>query len=95
MKLSQTLLKSELSLVVVDAQLSRDGTPVPLTGPMVSDKTFSYIFQIESFETNDSGNYTCSATVQSNSAFLNMSDSLSHTLWVTTGEQITSTALSW
>ena len=62
-KMAQGVVDSDLSLLMVDAQLFRDETPLTLTGPTVIDTTFTYTTQIDSFGRNDSGNYTCSATV--------------------------------
>ena len=61
--MGQGVLPSDLSLLMVDTQLSRDGTTLPLTGPMVSGTTFTYTIQLNSFGRNDSGNYACSANV--------------------------------
>ena len=49
---------------MVDTQLFRDGTPLTLTGPTVSGTTFIYTTQLNSFGRSDSGNYTCTATIQ-------------------------------
>ena len=57
-------MESELSLLNVSAQLSRDGTPLTLTGPTVSGTTFTYTTQLRSFGENDTGNYTCTVTVE-------------------------------
>ena len=62
-EMAQGVVDSDLSLIMVDAQLSRDGTPLTLTGPTVTGTTFTYTIQLDSFGRNDSGNYTCSATV--------------------------------
>ena len=62
-KMGQGVVDSDLSLLMVDAQLSRDGTPLTLSGPTVTGTTFTYTTQLDSFGRNDSGNYTCSATV--------------------------------
>ena len=56
--------ETTLSLLMVDAQLSRDGTPLTLTGPTVAGTTFTYTIQLDSFGRNDSGNYNCTATVR-------------------------------
>ena len=87
-ELGPAVTESELSLLVVDAQLSRDGTPLALTGPIVNGTTFTYTTQLNTFGRSDSGNYTCTATVrvQSNfSAFLIGISQLSDTIRVTTG----------
>ena len=72
-EMAQGVVDSDLSLLMVDAQLSRDETPLTLTGPTVTGTTFTYTTQLDSFGRNDSGNYTCSATVtraQSSSTYL-------------------------
>ena len=58
-----TVVASEIFLLTVDTQLSRDGTPLTLTGPTVTGTTFTYTRRFESFGRSDSGNYTCTATV--------------------------------
>ena len=70
-KMNENVFESDLSLLMVDAQLSRDGTPLSLTGPtVIGTRTFTYTTQLNSFGRNDSGNYTCTATVRSNSSHL-------------------------
>ena len=64
-ELGSAVMESELSLLMVSAQLSRDGTPLNLTGPTVIGTTFIYTRQFESFGRRDSGNYTCTVTVRS------------------------------
>ena len=63
-EMAQGVVDSDLSLLMVDAQLSGDGTSLTLTGPTVTGTTFTYTIQLDSFGRNDSGNYTCSATVR-------------------------------
>ena len=74
-------MESDLSVLMVDAQLSRDGTPLTLTGPTVAGTTFTYTIQLNSFGRSDSGNYTCTATVrpQPPSTFLTESGEQSDT----------------
>ena len=62
--MGQGILPSDLRLLMVDTQLSRDGTTLDLTGPVVSGTTFLYTIQLNSFGRNDSGMYTCTATVR-------------------------------
>lgn len=58
---------SEVSLIVVNAQLFRDETqPVNLTEPTVIGTTIVFTRKFESFERKDSGNYTCTAVVKPN-----------------------------
>ena len=70
--LGPAVSQSDLSLLMVDAQLSRDGTPLALTGPTVTGTTFIYTVQLDSFEMSDVGDYSCTATVSlvSNSTFI-------------------------
>ena len=71
-ELGPSVMKSELSLLMVSAQLSRDGTPLTLTGPIVSGTTFTYTTQLISFGENDTGNYTCMATVKPHPTSINL-----------------------
>ena len=75
-------MESDLSMLIVDAQLSRDGTPLTLTDPTVAGTTFTYTFQLKPFGTRDPGNYTCRATVrpQPPSSFLDRSGVRSSTV---------------
>ena len=84
-KLHPAILGSEIFLLVVDAQLSRDGTPLALTGPIVTGTTFTYTAQMNVFGKSDYGNYTCTATVtpQPSLTFLIGTDVLSDTLTIT------------
>ena len=73
-ELSPAVMESEVSLVMVDAELSRDGTPLTLTDPTVTGTRFIFGVAVSSFNDNDVGTYTCTATVrptQSSSQFLN------------------------
>ena len=63
-ELSSVIQTSEIFSLAVDAQLSRDGTPLARKGPTVTGKTFTYTRLIESFGRNDSGNYSCTASIQ-------------------------------
>ena len=69
LNLHSAIVPSELLLLMVDTQLSRDGTLLALSGPTVSGTTFTYTRQFESFGRSDSGNYTCTATVGPDPAF--------------------------
>ena len=62
-ELNSAILESELSLLMVDAQLSRDGTPLILTGPSVTGTTYIFTATVISFSESDVGNYICRATV--------------------------------
>ena len=87
--LNPVIVESDLSLLMVDAQLSQpDGTPLALTGPTVTGTTFTYTTQLNSFGRSDSGNYTCNATVrpQQTSTYLTGDETLSDLVEVTTGE---------
>ena len=61
--LNSAILESELSLLMVDAQLSRDGTLLTLTGPLVTGTAYTFTATVDFFSESDAGNYTCSATV--------------------------------
>ena len=77
-EMSEKVLSSDLPLLMVDAQLSRpDGTPLALTGSPADGTTFTYTTQLNSFGRNDSGNYTCTATVNSNSSHLELIENAS------------------
>ena len=58
------MLESESSLLMVSAQLSRDGTMLNLTGPTVTDGSFNFGATVSSFSESDIGNYICTATVR-------------------------------
>ena len=42
LELNSAIVASEIFLLMVDTQLSRDGTPMTLTGPTIRDTTFTY-----------------------------------------------------
>lgn len=88
-ELNSAILGSEMSLLMVLAQVSKDeGTLLALTGPIVTGSTFTYTTQLKSFEKNDFGNYTCIATVkpQPTSTYLTGTAVLSDTLIIKTGK---------
>ena len=60
--MGQGVLSSDLSLLMVNTQLSRDGTKLNRM-MSISGTTFTYTIQLNSFGRNDSGNYTCTANV--------------------------------
>ena len=62
--LNSAIVESDVSLLMIDTQLSRDGTPLALTGPTVSSTTFTYTTQLNSFGRSDAGNYTCTAVIR-------------------------------
>ena len=58
-------MESELSLLMVDARLSRDGIKMRnLSNPMIFGTTLTYTTVLNSFYRSDSGNYTCVATIR-------------------------------
>ena len=63
-EMGEGVSQSDLSLLMVDAQLSRDGTPLDRTGLVISGTTFIYTLQLYLFSSNDSGAYNCTATVR-------------------------------
>ena len=91
-ELGSAVMESELSLLIVDVQLSRDGAPIALSlsDPTVNRTTFIYTAQLSSFGRNDSGNYTCTATVrpQPTSTFLTGMGRMFNTAKITTGTYI-------
>ena len=63
-QLTSVIQSSEIFSLTVHAQLSRDGTPLALSGLTVTGTTFTYTRQFKSFGRTDSGNYTCKATIR-------------------------------
>ena len=86
-ELNQGVDESELSLLIVNAHLSKDGTPLHLTGPNVTGTTFTYTTLLNSFGRSDSGNYTCIATVspQPTSIYITGTRVLSDTINIKAG----------
>ena len=77
--------------VIVNIELSDPaGIPLTATAPSVSGSTYSRMATVSSFGRNDSGLYTCSATISpsSSNSFISDSSSQSETLRVTVGEII-------
>jgi hypothetical protein len=64
LELNSAIVASEILLLMVEAQLLRDGTPLTLTEQTIRGTTFTYTTQINSFGRSDSGNYTCTVTVE-------------------------------
>ena len=62
--LNSVIMGSENALLMLDAQLSRDGTPLALHSVTATGTTFTYTTMVNSFGRSDSGNYTCTATVR-------------------------------
>ena len=62
--LNSAIMRSENTLLMVEAQLSRNGTALPLPSLSVTGTTFTYTTQLSSFGRGDSGNYTCSVTIR-------------------------------
>lgn len=77
-QLNSAVLSSEVSMLVVEVLLFRDGTQVAVPRPTVTGITFTYTTMVNSFGSSDSGNYTCTATVRphSSSTFLTGSQTL-------------------
>lgn len=77
--LNSAIVVSDLSLLMVDAQLSRDGTPLTIHGRTMTDTTFTYTTRLNPFGESDSGNYTCTATIipQLTSTYLTGNEMLS------------------
>ena len=65
-QMNQNLLPSELSLLLVTAQLTRpDGSVFNLSTSslVMSGTTYNFTTKVSSFGDNDVGSYTCTATV--------------------------------
>ena len=62
--LNSAIVGSENALLMVEAQLSRNGTALALPSLSVSGTTFTYTTQLDSFGRSDSGNYTCNVTIR-------------------------------
>ena len=63
-ELSPALRASDVSLLMMDIRMSRDGTQQTLTGPTVTGSTVTYTRRFGSFGRNDSGNYTCTVNIR-------------------------------
>ena len=64
-QMNQNVLASELSLLMVNVQLTRpDGAILNLSNPIIEGTNFIYTAQVISFGDNDVGAYTCNATVR-------------------------------
>ena len=72
-QMNQNVLASDLSLLIVNASLTRpDGAILDLSNPIIEGTSFTYTSQVISFDDSDVGTYTCNATVKprSSSPFL-------------------------
>ena len=87
------VVESELSLLMVDAQLFklRNGSTrnLTLTNQVMSSTAFTYTTMVNSFSSSDSGNYSCVVTIRPSSIYLYGTVELSHDIQVTTGTIIT------
>ena len=86
-ELNSAILVSEVSMLLVSAQLSHpNGTMLSLSNS-TTGITFTYTAQLNSFQRNDSGNYSCSATIepQQTATFVSGSDSVTRTAEITIG----------
>ena len=86
-ELNAAILDSEIFLLAIDTQLSRNGTPLPLVGPIVTGTTFTYTTQLRYFRQSDFGNYTCTAIIrpQPSSTYLTGIEVQSNTLNIKPG----------
>ena len=87
--LDPTIVASDLSLLIVEVQLSREGILLdnPTLSPMIGT-TFIYTSWLSSFRITDVGNYTCNATIRPvpSSTYITGNEILeSDTTQVTTG----------
>ena len=95
----QGVMESELSLLMMDVQLSRMGTDMRNlsdSNPTISGTMLTYSTVVNSFHRNDSGNYSCVATIrphptlaQPSSFYLNgTGKSVSNQTQITTGNHL-------
>ncbi len=88
--MNQNILPSELSLLMVTAELTRpDGLVLVLLEPDISGANFTYTAQVSSFGDSDVGNYTCNASVGLRllSTYLTGTGQLSNTIQVIIGKK--------
>ena len=88
--LNSVILESDLSLLMVSAQLTHpNGTMLSVSNTM-RGTTFTYTTQLNSFGRTDSGNYTCNATIgpQPSSTYLMGIEMLSNGVEVTAGGSV-------
>ena len=62
-ELDSIILESDLSLLNVSAQISRNGTILMQTSQSVDGTTFNFEATVNFFSQSDIGNYICRATV--------------------------------
>ena len=87
-ELGPSVSESDLSLLMVDAQLfvHRNGVTKNLSSTqIVSGTTLTYATAVNSFGMSDSGNYSCVATTRPSSVYLYGTSELSNQIQVTTG----------
>ena len=69
LEFGQLVMESELSLLIMDVQLSRKGTytmrNLSDSNPLISGTTLTYSTVVNSFSRSDSGNYSCVVTIRS------------------------------
>ena len=89
-ELNSAVLESDLSLLMVSAQLTHPNGTILSLSNTTRGITFTYTTQINSFRRSDSGNYLCTATVSPlpSNSFLSGGGSQSGTLEVAVGEAI-------
>ena len=80
-----------LNVTIEALRLNLAGSPLTTTAPSVSGSTYTATAMVSSFGRNDSGVYTCRATVSSVSinSYISDSNTTSHSITVTTGEMST------
>ena len=86
--LNSVIMGSENALLMVDAQLSRDGTLLALPSVTVTGTTFTYTTMVNSFRRSNSGNYTCTATVrpQPTATYLTGTETLESNIYIRAGK---------
>ena len=89
-EMNSEILASEVFLLTVDAQLSKEGTQLTLDEPIVNDTTVTYTAQLNSFQKSEFGSYTCTATISPHpsSTYITGNDTLSDTINIEPGRHI-------
>ena len=88
--MNKNILSSELSLLMVTAQLTGpDGSVLALSEAEISGTNFTYTAQVDSFGDSDAGNYTCNASIrlQLPSTYFTGTGQLSNTIQVIVGKK--------
>lgn len=86
-ELEAVVTEDDLPLLEVYAHISKNGTQLPVTDSQETDTTLTYTIRLDSFGRNDSGYYTCTASVRPhNTAYLTASSSVESSSNLSTGK---------